>query len=42
MVEIAEVDAGAAVETNVGIFALVVVYALGGAQAALAVGTTRK
>ncbi len=40
MIEIAEVDAGAAVKTNIRILALVVVNALRGAQAALTLGAT--
>jgi hypothetical protein len=42
VVEIAEVDARAAVKANIRILALVVVDALGGAQAALTLRTTRK
>ena len=40
MVEVAKVDARAAVETNVRIFAFVIVDALGGAQPSLALGAT--
>ena len=42
MIEIAEIDARAAIETNVRILALIVVNALRGTQSSLAIRTTRK